>query len=198
MPQQMGHARFGPNSVREKDGPLLAYDICKTTHHEVVERLGSEGFRLPTSDEWEYLCGAGTRNLFRWGGIFPTDRYPGDKLADEKIVNLLQDWEPGDRYWEPEDWEWDFHRRPNAWGLRIARDPYQLEIVSEPKVLRGGDGGEAVCGGEDYYWGWLPLANSYFRESADLEQNVTLKLARRVVTIDTSNGSFRDEMTSGT
>jgi hypothetical protein len=36
------------------------------------------GLRLLTSDEWEYVCGAGSRTLFRWGDFCPGDCYPGD------------------------------------------------------------------------------------------------------------------------
>jgi len=30
----------------------------------------SENFALPTEDEWEYICGGGSRTLFRWGDSF--------------------------------------------------------------------------------------------------------------------------------
>ena len=38
------------------------------THREVLEEVSRDGFRLPTPDEWEYACGAGSRRLLAMGG----------------------------------------------------------------------------------------------------------------------------------
>ena len=41
------------------------------TQSEARAELQAEGFRLPTSDEWEYVCAACARTLFRWGDHCP-------------------------------------------------------------------------------------------------------------------------------
>jgi hypothetical protein len=146
------------------DGSLEAFRRVETTHAQVVDALAAGGFRLPSSDEWEYFCGCGTRALFRWGNFVPCDRYPNDKRADHEILSMTARWDPAQGPYpaEPEDWEWDLHRRPNAFGLQIARNPYCTEIVAEPDHRRGGDGGGSVCGGENYFNAWLTLAPAFF------------------------------------
>ncbi|MBX3170467.1 MAG: hypothetical protein KF760_23880 [Candidatus Eremiobacteraeota bacterium] len=44
----------------------------------MVADLASQGFRLPSADEWEYACAAGSRTLFHWGDHVPCDWYPVD------------------------------------------------------------------------------------------------------------------------
>jgi hypothetical protein len=58
----------------------------------------------------------------------------------------------------------DDHRRPNAFGLFIASDPYKSELVFEPGISRGGDGGCTICGGAGFFVGWLTLATAYFEK----------------------------------
>ena len=108
------------------------------THASLLAALAAEGMRLPTSDEWEFLCGAGAQTLFRWGDHTPGHCYPTDR---------------GD---------WTRHREPNALGLHIAEDPYRYEVVMEPTHRRGGDGGSSICGGAGFFMGWLPLASAFF------------------------------------
>lgn len=104
----------------------------------VTDFLSDSGLRLPAPDEWEHACGAGARTLFRWGPGCPLDRSPyGD------------DDDPAGR-----------RLRPNAFGLRIARDVYESEVTSDPGSVYGGDGGEAVCGGYGAFVAWLPLATA--------------------------------------
>ncbi len=45
----------------DRDGTLSAWEERTVTHDEVMAAMAAEGFRLPTSDEWEYACGAGSR-----------------------------------------------------------------------------------------------------------------------------------------
>jgi len=60
--------------------------------------------------------------------------------------------------------DWDYHRRPNAFGLFIASDPYKAELVGDRDTTRGGDGGCTICGGAGFFAGWLTLATAYFEE----------------------------------
>ncbi|GAA3160015.1 hypothetical protein GCM10010466_58580 [Planomonospora alba] len=96
--------------------------------------LAERGTRPPTPDEWEYPCGAGSPHLFRWGDGCPG----GGPLARSGP-----------------------HRLPNLFGLRIAQDPYRVEMTSDERAACGGDGGEAVCGGYGGFLEWLPLATAY-------------------------------------
>ncbi|MGW1673877.1 hypothetical protein [Streptomyces sp. NPDC002324] len=98
--------------------------------------LAARGLRMPTSDEWEHACGAGAGTLFRWGDECPLDRVPyGDHTGP--------------------------HNEPNAFGLRIAHDTYSTELTSDTREVRGGDGGESVCGGYGHLLAWLPLATAH-------------------------------------
>lgn len=131
--------------------------------------MSEAGFRFPTSDEWEYACGGGGGDtLFRWGDHVPCDRYPIDVSPEERAWRRERVLSAG-RLEYPEGGfasDWDFHRGPNAFGLLIASNPYHSELVAEPGISRGGDGGCMICGGVGYFVGWLTLATAYFEEDA--------------------------------
>ncbi len=38
---------------------------------ELKQQLDKQGFQLLSEDQWEYVCGAATRRLFRWGNESP-------------------------------------------------------------------------------------------------------------------------------
>jgi Sulfatase-modifying factor enzyme 1 len=118
----------------------VAYRLNWHSHEQAAEGLARDGFRLPTSDEWEYACRAGSRTLFRWGDDCPADCDPAG--TGERLT-------------------FDLHRRPNAFGLHIAEAPYRWEFVAEWELMRGGDGGSASCGGSGFFDGWLPLASAF-------------------------------------
>jgi hypothetical protein len=143
-------------------GAWQAWRIVGTTHKQVKEQLSAQGFRLPTSDEWEYLCGAESKTLYRWGNSSPCNCYPIDKNA------------------------WSRHKRPNVFGLHIAQNPYECEIVAEPNVLRGGDGGCGICGGSGYFLGWLPLATAYLDQNSNewLQEDRSNLFMRRIYPLD--------------
>lgn len=123
------------------------------THQMVTAALATEGFRLPTSDEWSLLCGAGAPTLFRWGDHAPCDRYPTDDQPTERAYQHQKEraatWPEG--AWPHFARDWRPHQQPNLFGLQIAQNPYKQELVDEPDQLRGGDGGVATCGGAGFF-----------------------------------------------
>ncbi len=50
--------------------------ITPISYDETLLRISKQGFRFPTSDEWEYACAAGSRALFRWGNMTPPHAIP--------------------------------------------------------------------------------------------------------------------------
>jgi len=153
---------------RGDDGSISAERALANTHSDLSKQLGEDGFRFPTPEEWEYLCGAGSKTLFRWGDHAPCDRYPTDVSPEESAFRKEWVLSGGKLAYPPEGFtsDWNLHLRPNAFGIFIASYPYHSELTSEPHITRGGDGGCTICGGAGFFVGWITLATAYFEEHA--------------------------------
>ncbi|MBV8253371.1 MAG: SUMF1/EgtB/PvdO family nonheme iron enzyme [Chitinophaga sp.] len=113
---------------------------------ELVAEVTASGFRLPTEDEWEYLCGGGSRTIHPWGNKF---------LTGEKHHHFSADHDKKESF---------FLDHPNHFGLTIANDPYKFEVMMDSEwFLKAGDGGCNICGGSPMEMGYLPVS-SYYRE----------------------------------
>jgi hypothetical protein len=101
--------------------------------------LKFSGLRLPTEDELEAACGG---QLFWWGMRVPDGR----PYHTETSFHL--------------------HHQPNALGLLLNDDPYNLEVARSAFKL--GDGGAALCGESPWPVAWLTLAPSWRLGEADV------------------------------
>jgi hypothetical protein len=145
---------------RDRDGTLRVWRRPPTTVRYVEERLAQTGMRLPTGDEWEYVCGAAAPTLFRWGDDNPPDFCPIDTPA-ERVRERARALSRGLLHPETAALGWDLHERLNLFGLRIAHDPYRMELVSDEPWTLGGDGGCYICGGAGTFLTWFPLATAF-------------------------------------
>ena len=176
---------------RDRQDKLTAEVALDLTHESLLKNLEKTGFRFPSFDEWEYLCGSGAETLFRWGDRAPCDRYPTDISPAEARWRLEWVLSGGKLEYPASGFEsdWTYHTRPNAFGLVIAENPYKNEIVSDPNLTRGGDGGVAICGGAGFFLAWLTLATAYFEKDTceidpDSGIDVGYTIGRRVLQLD--------------
>jgi hypothetical protein len=135
---------------------------------DILALLAEEGFRLPSSDEWEYACGAEARTLFRWGNDTPQS--PPQSEAPMSMGHI-----PG---------EWDLHLKPNAFGLFIGNSSFKWEFCTESEYMRGGDGGSAECAGVGVFAEWLVFATSYYEKYQPLKEGTYHAHFRRVYTLE--------------
>ena len=134
-------------------------DDDASAHERVVSALAADGLRLLTADEWEHACSGGTRTLWRWGDTCPVDCEPYGQVPFEEL------------------------RHANAFGLEIAQNPYDWEYIDDPDEMRGGDGGEALCGGYGAVVAWLALASSYRWPMFDEDSYLDEGFVRRAISV---------------
>ena len=133
--------------IVEVDSRYLSKDAQSLS--QIVPLLKEGSFTLATEDEWEYLCNAGARTLFRWGDLLNNnilqDIFSNGKVGedDERISSVLE--------------------QPNMLGLFIAYDSYKCEIIDHTQYVKGGDGGCSLCGGDEPIY-VLPCYTAFYRQ----------------------------------
>lgn len=136
------HERFRLRRI--EDGGIELHLYQPVSYDNFKASVTQNGFALPTENEWEYLCGGGSRTLWRWGDSF-----------DFNIK--LKHFAAG----LPAKCSFDL-QCSNQFGLEIAYDPYKQEVIDGEPYFKGGDGGRYICGG-GMALGYLPVA-TYFRD----------------------------------
>lgn len=129
-----------------KDGDnIQAWLYEPSSREELTQQILDTGFRLPTEDEWEYLCGGGSRTLYPWGDSIDYDK---------NYLHFTREGNDEENYLDS----------PNHFGLVIANNPYHYEVMMDSEwFLKGGDGGCNLCGGGGLDLGYLSVG-TYFRD----------------------------------
>lgn len=135
---------------------IQAFLYEPASYPALLQEVSASGFSLPTEDEWEYLCGGGSRSLYPWGNsVDQLEKYhhyaAGKDDAEPYILDI-----------------------PNHFGLVIANNPYRYEVTSSEWFLKSGDGGCNICGGAGMEFGYLPVS-SYYRDSDIFDEEMNYK-----------------------
>ena len=144
-----------------------AYYLEKdTTYTTFIDELKQTPFTIPTEDEWEYLCGGGTRTFFRWG----------DSLEKELDAMFQIGTDSASDY--------SLLYEPNMFGLHIAHNSYMLELVDSPCKQKGGDGGCSLCGGDGAIY-VAPIFSTFFNGYTSNSENLSKNFYcfRRIIRI---------------
>ena len=180
-----GFRGFFVNSP-ERSVCRVSWDEAKAFCDWLSEKTGKT-FRLPSADEWEYACRAGSSTPFYfgdWGADFSSYANLADQMIIEFIadnyfvkriplpnVTYYDDWVPKDRRFCDNGFlsERSGRYKPNAWGLydmhgnvaewtsTIIKPSYGLEFMDSREAQR------VVCGGS---WHDRPYrATADFREA---------------------------------
>lgn len=147
--------------------PMLVQVVAGTfegSYEDAVSQMS-----LPTSDEWEYLCGGGLNTLFQWGDAF--------------------DFRMGSDYYE--DMSDGSHplEEPNFFGIVMADDPFAVEAVCEDEpTFRGGDLGGHITAGYGPVIGYISCSPHFIPIHSGPEGSVPRTFrVRRVVRLDGSS-----------
>ena len=111
---------------------MVSWDDASAYCRWLSEQTGKH-YRLPTEEEWEYACRAGTTTAFNMGDTFPEAQWKVQKNTRNKEVVSLQV-----AQFEPNAWGlYDMHGNVEEWCLDQYR-PAGDRPFTEFRVVRGG------------------------------------------------------------
>ncbi|MCB9762937.1 MAG: hypothetical protein H6739_24260 [Alphaproteobacteria bacterium] len=147
----------------ERPGYATVERRVSVSHAQVVETLAAAGQRLLSADEWEYACGGGTGQLFAWGPDCVLNGYPDD-------LPLSAFFQPNQRH------PFGLHM---PWGHTT-----RWELVQDPDLRMGGDGGLRVSASVPFLEAWLPVATAWREVDRPPPDFADGAWVRRVVPLD--------------
>ncbi len=179
-------------TLDERSVPQVIEDI-PVRHGDAVSYALSSSLRLPTSDEWEYACAAGSRSLFRWGDRVPlipehpmpdslAGRSPAELHRNPALLSEYLDYSNRDPMMDP---SCNPSLLPNAFGLTLP-PVYsgRPEYCHETDCLKGA-GSTALLEMPDMISAWLPTASAFiYQPAVDLTKfRLSRAAVRRAVSL---------------
>lgn len=119
--------KYVPGSVISDDFAMGGIRFGSFDEEEMLASLHAHGFDACTEDEYEYLVGGGTRQ------IYAENLMESAFQKDGMSLQLIEE------------------SQPNVMGLWIAYNSFHWEYVNSPCLCKGGDGG----GASSYGVPWL-------------------------------------------
>lgn len=173
---------IGEWALFDPDHDQLANDlpVVNVSHRDIARYLAwlnesqtGRPWRLPTEEEWEYACRAGTETIFNTGDQL--DRAEANFLFDESIERVGPGCRTAVVTYPPNPWGLhDLHGNVAEWTSSLWRPDLRTDTVSVPYryTIRGGA------------WDYLPrLLRSSWRDGLSettQRDNLGFRLARNV------------------
>ena len=149
--------RGATNDTPSIDWSATAHTVAPGSFIDVIRtQTGLSGFDLPSDQQWEYVCRAGTTTYYNDGmTAAPNDGYSLNTAESNMFINVLGRYKwNGGKYWDGDSWESASSAfgptngtavvgsyLPNAWGLYDTHGnvlEWCLDKKASNRILRGG------------------------------------------------------------
>lgn len=80
LPEQVYQKNLFYAELDVRSGDYRIYQHEEASQESLKKTISKKGYDLLSEDQWEYVCGAGTRRLFRWGNQLLSDNGADDRV----------------------------------------------------------------------------------------------------------------------